>query len=93
MMARKIKHRTGDQLLSRLIETENLLDALYAQLRAVVAQGKQDPTWTGWTHAVEMLIPDSEPRLAELKDALRAKGLGHLADRMDALEGWADDRA
>ena len=79
-----IDHRTGDDLLKRVIAAESELDNLYAHLRAVVAN--TDPEWTGWRHALEMLIPDSPPRLAELKDDLRAKGLGHLADRMDALE-------
>jgi hypothetical protein len=80
-----MKHQTGDFMLKRLIETEDELDTLYAHLRAVVAGGKSDPTWTGWVHALEMLIPDSEPRLAELQERLRAKGLGGLADRMDDL--------
>lgn len=72
-------HQTGDGILKRVIALEDERETLYAQLRAIVAN---DPDWTGWRHALEMLIPDSEPRLGELEDELREKGMGTLADRL-----------
>lgn len=83
-MARK--EHVGNDLIRQVADALGELDTLHAHLRAVVAQGKRDPTWTGWVHALEMLIPGSPPRLAELKEQLRAKGMGHLADRLDALK-------
>lgn len=77
------EHQTGDGILKRVIALEDELENLHAHLRAIVAN--PDPDWTGWRHAVEMLIPDSEPRLDELEAELRDKGMGSLADRLSAL--------
>jgi len=83
-------HQTGDGLLKRVIAAEDELETLYAHLRAIVAN--PDPNWTGWRHAVEMLIPDSEPRLDELEAELRAKDMDSLrvlADRLAELRSEA----
>lgn len=77
------EHRTGDGILNRVIALEDERETLHAHLRAIVAN--PDPNWTGWRHALEMLIPDSEPRLDELQDELRAKGMDVLADRLTEL--------
>lgn len=82
-----MKHKTGDALLKRLIKIEDELQALHAQLRAIVAN--PDPNWTGWRHALEMLIPDSPPRLAELEQELRGKGMDSVADRIAELSSTA----
>lgn len=75
------EHKTGDGALRRLWKAEAELESLYAHLRAVV--GNPDPEWTGWRHAIEMLIPDSGPRIEELLADMRAKGLDALADRFE----------
>jgi hypothetical protein len=80
---RLLDHQTGDALMRRVWKAEEEMDLLLAHLRAIVAN--PDDNWTGWRHALEMLIPDSPPRIAELKAELRAKGLGPLADQMEWL--------
>jgi hypothetical protein len=80
---RLMDHQTGDGLLKRVIDTQDELETVYSALRAIAAN--PDDNWTGWRHAVEMLIPDSIPRLQELEAELRDKGLGQIADRLEAL--------
>jgi hypothetical protein len=81
-------HKTGDGILKRVIALEDERETLHAHLRAIVAN--PDPDWTGWRHALEMLIPDSEPRLDELQDELRTKGMDTLADRLVELRSPPD---
>lgn len=83
----------GRSIIGRLVKTEEELDAVYAQLRSVVAQGKADSSWTGWIHAVEMLIPDSGPRMEEFKAELRAEGLSHLAIRIEEFQASITERS
>ena len=69
-------------MVNHTTKLQDELDTLYAHMRAVVQN--PDPDWTGWRHAIEMLIPDSPPRIAELQDELRDMGFGPLADRLDS---------
>jgi hypothetical protein len=78
-----VDHQTGDGLLKRVIRQQDEVETHHAHLRAIVAN--PDPNWTGWRHAVECLIPDSEPSLDALEKDLRDKGLTDLAERLGSL--------
>lgn len=77
------RKKWGESLIARLVKTEEEMETLYAHLRAIAAN--PDENWTGWRHAVEMLIPDSPARLEELKANLRSKGMGALADHLESI--------
>jgi hypothetical protein len=81
------KHETGDWLLDRLCDLENEITRIHKVILAVVATGKIDPQSK---HALEMLVPGTGPRKAELAKRLREKGMGHLADRMEYIEKHAE---
>jgi len=80
-------HETGDWLLDRLCELEGEITKTHKVVLAVVAKGKIDAESK---HALEMLVPGTGPRKAELAQRLRDKGLGHLADRMEYVEEHAE---
>lgn len=77
------EHQTGDSLLLKTLDLHDEIETVYSQLRAILAN--PDPNWAGWRHAIEMLIPDSPPRIEQLVKELRAKGMDNLADRLDWL--------
>jgi len=76
----------------KLLNALKMQDAERVEIQGDYLDAMRDPSWTGWTHAIEMLIPGSPPRLEELKESLRRKGMGHLADRMDHFARGGDSR-
>lgn len=91
-----IPHQTGDSLLKRLIKMEDELDTLLAHLKAVVANGKSDPSWDGWIHALEALIPGTDVHRGQTVARLRESGLHGLAERLEFFGkdggSWTDSQ-
>lgn len=67
------------------------MDSTYAHLRAVIENCKHSPV-DAIRHQLVGLLPEVRDMEPEHKDALRAKGMGHLVDRheQDIARNWAD---